>query len=245
MKMEMDRLLSSIGRDAETCATHVYTYLTFGHFVRTRPLFLDSLNRDPTFWNAHTYAHLTAAFVSLGRLYETNSDHDTLASLLAFVQRNLHLFTHESLATRKKLAGMASEQAKRFVKDTFVADETTFSDVRRSCAQARSIYISKAKPIRDKVFAHTAKTNGVDLDFLYKDFLTGDFENLAVLPLRLHRAIFHLYHDGIQPILQDAPTQIEAVLTSRPGKHHSTWHHLHVAADTAAFIERFCAHPIV
>jgi hypothetical protein len=229
-------VLESVGRDAERCVTHVYTFQAFNYLLSDSELF-DAVNRNAAFWNCAMHAHLSAAFVSLGRLYETNAEHHNLGKLVALAGLNAHLFSRESLRLRKTLAGMTRAQADKFVGDAFEADAKTFRSMRKVVAEARSMYDGKARPIRDQIFAHTGRlTRSAQASFFNK-LPAREFESLALTPLRVHDALQRLFCDGHEPTLRDAPSNIADVVAAKPGRRASTWHHVHVAAETAALLE--------
>lgn len=145
--------MRSVRQDADRCATYVYTYQAFNYRLNNHRL-IDIINRHPAFWTGVMHAQLSAAFVALGRLYETQPEHTTLAMLLDSARLNVHLLERRSLESRKKLAGMSSEHAAAFVADAFEPTVNDFADIRKECAEARKIYHRAAKAIRDKVFAH-------------------------------------------------------------------------------------------
>jgi len=57
-----------------------------------------------------------------------------------------------------------------------------------------------------------------------------------VFPLRLARALFRLYHDGREPVLNPAPSLMHEVLEAKP-EPGETWEHLHAAANAARFLD--------
>ena len=69
-------------------------------------------------------------------------------------------------------------------------------------------------------------------------------EDLCVFPLRVSRAVAGFYHDGRQPVLDEAPALFADVLKGLPALGVNTWDHLHVARDAVEFFEWFKTTPM-
>jgi hypothetical protein len=62
------------------------------------------------------------------------------------------------------------------------------------------------------------------------------FGELVVFPLRLHRALHGLYHEGREPVLEQVPTDVGELLSANASLHAAKWEHVRVAHSVAAFL---------
>jgi hypothetical protein len=70
----------------------------------------------------------------------------------------------------------------------------------------RASYESRVQPIRHGVFAHAGRLDRKARDELFTKVFIRELEKMVVFPLRLHRALFHLYMNGSKPSLDSPPT---------------------------------------
>jgi hypothetical protein len=238
-EIEFEKKLESIGADTVSCVTHAYQELAFHHIAGSDPEVFRAVNTKAGFFKAMLSGHQTAAFISMHRLYETEPDHESVASLLHYAQLNLQIFSKERLALRKQGQGMTAEGAATFVGDAFVPDERGFAEIREACARSRELYEEKARPIRHKVFAHTGTLRLADRVRQFESLMVRDFERLAVFPYVMHRAMKALFVDGYRPTLDAPETNIVPVVASPPPDRHTTYLHFHIAKETSEFLTEF------
>lgn len=237
-EVEFEKRLDSVGADASSCVTHTYHELAFHHIAGSNPDVYTAVNTKPGFFMAMLSGHQTAAFIAMHRLYETEPDHETLASLLHFAQLNLPIFSKERLALRKRRQGMAVEDAAAYVADVFVPDQAGFAEVREACARARDLYDEKARPIRHKVFAHSGTLRRADRLRFFDDLMVRDFEYLAVLPYVVVGALRNLYDNGYKPDITMPETNIVRVVTPPEGT-RTGGRHFYTAKETSDFLTEF------
>jgi hypothetical protein len=237
-EVEFEKRLESVGADASSCVTHTYHELAFHQIVGSNPDVYTAVNTKAGFFMAMLSGHQTAAFIAMHRLYETEPDHESLASLLHFAQHNLHIFSKESLALRKRGQGMTAEGAATYVADSFVPDQTGFAEVREACARARDQYNEKARPIRHKVFAHSGTLRRADRLRFFDGLMVRDFEFLAVFPHVVVGALRNLYDNGYKPDITMPETNIVRVVTP-PEDSQAGGRHFYTAHETSEFLTEF------
>jgi hypothetical protein len=106
------------------------------------------------------------------------------------------------------------------------------------------VYSRDVEPVRHKVFAHAGRLEVAARDALFTRVFLRDFEKLAVFPLRLYRALFGLYRNGMPPMLDSPPTIVTDVLKAVPDDSTTTWEHLHVAKQVEEFVAWMKAAPV-
>jgi hypothetical protein len=154
------------------------------------------------------------------------------------------ILSRQALEARKIRGGMSAEAAKEYAADAFELRPSGLSKVRAEFQTRRQFFLDKVAPIRHQVFAHAAKINKEERDALFTAVLMRPLEELVVFTLRLHGSLFQLYHNGREPLLEDAPSNIVDVIKNLPEKGTSTWEHLHAAKEAAALLEWAKAAPL-
>jgi hypothetical protein len=140
--------------------------------------------------------------------------------------------------------GMSVEDAKLYAATAAEMHPLGLTKLQEQFDNRRRFFQEKVKPIRHRVFAHRERISTLERDDLFTNLRKRSFEDLVVFPLRLHRALFQLYHDGREPILDDdAPSNIGEAMRHLPSRGTNTWEHLHAARDAAVFLEWVKAAP--
>jgi hypothetical protein len=141
-----------------------------------------------------------------------------------------------ALEQRKIREGWSPEQARAFASGGSSLEHDVLAAIRDEFERYRSLYESKVQPIRHSVFAHAGRITREERDELFTRVFTRELERMVVFPLRLHRALFHLYSNGSAPQLEQPPTVITDVLNALPSDSTSTWEHLHAAKNAAGMV---------
>lgn len=228
--------LEDLARDARAASRFVYTELTLHHFFGSDFDVRDRIEPHAGFWNGVLAAQQAAGFIALGRLYDQQARDHTIPGILKCAQTYAGLFCEDALRVRKQAAGMSPEQAKEFARGTFRATAQTFEQLAKTFEPHRKVYVERVEPIRDTVFAHAGQLDRAARDELFTKVFVRELEQMAVFPLALHRALFHLYFNGSAPTLESPPTIVPEILRALPGNSTNTWEHLHVVKDTARMI---------
>ena len=130
---------------------------------------LTALNSDALFWNTYESNLLTALFMTIGRLFESNAK-ATVRKLIDMTMNNTDLFSREALEQRK------SEGRKRPVwlddymkKDVWTPESAEkLQHLEDAFTPHVERYISIYMPIRDKVYAHQVVRTQTEVDELFK-----------------------------------------------------------------------------
>src|SRR5688572_9465094 len=117
-EQEFHSRLEAVGSDASACVAHVYSELAFHHLAGDDPDLRDAVNEHAGFWNRVLGSQQAAAFVAMGRLYDTRADARSLNYLLEYAETYVGIFSRASLVSRKIAQGMSAADARTYVTDT-------------------------------------------------------------------------------------------------------------------------------
>ena len=222
--------------DGNSCAVFAYTWLVFDHLTRGDAGLRDRVNEHSAFWNGVLGALQTAAFVGLGRVFDTKASTDSAKQLLRFARTNRGIFSRKSIEARKINSGLSAADAKEFAAAAYELQTGGLASLIAEFEKQRKFYIKEIGPIRHNVFAHSGRLTHEARDALFTNLSRPDFEQLAVFPLRLYESLFRLY-EGREPVFEGPPTSITEMLTELPPSWITAWEHLHVARTVSVFLE--------
>lgn len=234
-EQEFERRLSVHEQESAFCAIFAYTEFAVHHQAANDQGVFERIDAHAGFWNSVLAGLQTAAFIALGRIYDTDRKTDNAHELLKFAQTNHGIFSRAALAARKTGKGLARSDAQQYAAEAFEPGPQGFVILRRALEEHAAIYTANVQELRHKMFAHAGRLTRQRRHELLGGVFWHDLEQLVVFPLRLHRALFKLYHDGIEPLLDDAPTLIEDAVAPVP-RGTNTWAHRHAASDAAEFL---------
>lgn len=228
--------LSALEHDGRAASVFVYTELTLHHFFGGDLEVMDRVNPHAGFWNGILAGLQTSGFIALGRLYDRDSNDHTLHALLEFVGEHRGLFQPVQLEQRRIRAGMAADDARTFASQAASLKASVVAELGKEFERHRALYDTNVRPIRHSVFAHAGRISRQERDALFTRVFTRELERMVVFPLRLHRALFQLYMNGDEPLLDSPPTLITDVLNALPDDSTTTWEHLHAAKNAVAMV---------
>jgi hypothetical protein len=130
---------------------------------------------------------------------------------------------------------MAPIDAGNFAAQAVEPTRADFAALRSALDAQVAVYTAKVQPIRHDVFAHAGRITREERFELFARLFTREFEQLVVFALRLHRALEHLYMNGLRLVLDHAPSVIGELLAQPVPQYTTTWEHRHVVTDTAKF----------
>lgn len=93
--------LKNFDSETRNAASYAYAYLAIDQAASRSQLLLDRLNDTPTFWLTVSAACQTAAYITLGRIFDNKSPYN-VDQLLKAAESNLSLFQRPALAERKR-----------------------------------------------------------------------------------------------------------------------------------------------
>jgi hypothetical protein len=233
---DFEQRLEALDRDSRQCAIFAYTQAALDYQANDFEI-RDRLNQHAGFWNGVIGALQTSAFIALGRIFDDDRGTHNADELLRFAQNAPGIFSRQALEARKIREGLLPQQAKQYAADRYELSRGGLAQLRGEFQKRQDLYRDKVSPIRHKVFAHAGRLDRTARDALFTALFRRSLEDLVVFTLRLHIALWQLYHNGLEPVLRDAPSNIIEVMKALPQPGMSSWEHLHSAKDTAEFLD--------
>jgi hypothetical protein len=236
-EVEFEERLEHFDRDSRHCAIFGYTGRAIDYVGGSDADILGRLNEHGLFWRAIVGALQSATFVSLGRVFDTGRGKHSAHALLEYAETYPGIFSRKALEARRIGAGNDPQAVEVLVSRAFEPTPDSFRPLRGELDRHQQFFNDYVAPIRDNVFAHTGQLQRSERDELFANLRVHHLEELLVFPLRMHRALWELYHNGREPVLEDAPRRIAEVLASLQGP-SSNWEHQEFVEDTATFLRR-------
>jgi hypothetical protein len=235
-EQQFEAHLKALAGDANSACIFVYTELTLHHFFGADYDLRDRVNPHAGFWNGVLAALQSAGFMAIGRMYDEDAGAHTIKTLLDFTKTYKGVFRPSALEERRIHGGMPPEAAKEFAKGTFALAAEDLDQIYAEYDVHRRLYKEKIEPIRHNVFAHAGRMTKNDRDALFTKLFVRKLEEIVVFPLRVHRALFGLYHNGLDLAIESPPTNVVHMLEVLPDKFTNSWEHLHAVANAARLL---------
>ena len=203
--------LENFRRESATAAQYIYAEMAIQHAVSKSKKLLNRLNNTPTFWISCGAALQTAAYISLGRIFDTNSRYNVTA-LLDAMETNLDLFQREGLASRKR-NGSAIDPAwlPEYLEN---AHYLTIKDVNRLRAMVekyRVIYERAVKPARNKYLAHREKEEHAEVKALFARGTVRELWRLTTFLHQLYEVLWEQLHNGRRPVFRSLRHSVKSI----------------------------------
>ena len=241
---EFEARLKAFESDARGCATLAYTEFVLHHYAGGNFAIRDRLNRHPAFWNSVLAGLQSSAFVALGRIFDKRSDTYGGTALLDFAEKYCGIFSRGAFKARQVRIGLGLDVARASAAKAFELRPGGLAELRQQFEARQRVFEDKVASIRHEVYAHAGMLTIEDREAMFTGLPLRDFEDLVVFPLRVERTLFQLYYNGVEPLLDPAPSLITEVIKSLPARGVSSWEHLHVAANVVAFLDWLCSTPV-
>ena len=233
---QFEQRLKALEYDSRACVQFAYTEYTLWHIAGYDFEVQRILNEHNDFWWTVVAGLQQSAYIALGRMFDNDNRTHNLRDLLKHADKWQGIFSREMLERRKVRAGTDRAKAKSYAAKAYELRAGGLDALQAALAEKQAFYKKRVDPIRDQVFAHRQRS--VDRDKLFSDLMRRDMEKLFVFPLQLHRALFDLYYDGREPVLDPVPTTIGHVLRNLPPHGSSGWReHLHAAKSANDFLD--------
>lgn len=197
-----ERELEVFRTEAEAGTQFLYAYLAVHAVAANYNPVYRLLNETPLFWNTSLGALQTAAFISLGRVFDQNSAHN-LDRLLCIAQDDPQVFSKEALARRKQGTNPNHPTwLDEYVRDVYEPTPKDFRRLRSHVRKWRKIYESKYRDLRRKLFAHKEVSNSAEIDALFAKTNIRELQRMFAFLGALHEALWQLFFNGRRPVLR-------------------------------------------
>jgi hypothetical protein len=226
--------LENFRREAYLAAQYLYSEMAVQHAASKSERLLNRLNMTPTFWLSHGSACQTAAYVCLGRVFDTKSRFNVDELLNAF-EANLHEFSREALAARKR-DGKPSDPdwLEEYLQRSHYPTSHDVARLRAKVAEYRLVYDRAIKPARHKYIAHREKEEHAEVQALFAGGKVKELWRLVTFLYSLNNALWQQYHNGRRPVLRPQRYSVKSIYNA---KLQSSAPHEHIVADTKKLME--------
>lgn len=203
--------LENFRREAYVAAQYVYSEMAVQHAASKSQRLLRRLNMTPNFWRAHGSACQTAAYVCLGRVFDTNSKF-SIDGLLNSFEANLDLFSREALAERKRDGRPEDpEWLPEYLQKSHYPTLRDVERLRSKVAEYRAVYNRAVKPARNKYIAHREKEEHAEVQTLFARGKVNELWRLVTFLFKLYNALAQQYHNGRRPVLRPQRYSVKTI----------------------------------
>ncbi|MDP2502153.1 hypothetical protein BCT47_18360 [Vibrio splendidus] len=116
---------------------------------------LTALKRTPSSWNIFLHSLQTTTFISLGRIFDPNSNSFSIHRLARYCSKNINEFDRTNLKIRKMDGDVKEpEWLEEYLNGAYYPNKGDIKRLREEISSHRTTYETKYKPIRNKVMAH-------------------------------------------------------------------------------------------
>lgn len=221
--------LQNFHNEANNVASYVYADFSINHEASKSKRLLHRLNETPTFWLTTSAALQTAAYISLGRIFDKHKDSRyTIDYLIKSAESNIDLFQREALAKRKR--HLDHSLLTRYLDEAYYPNQNDFDLLKKKITTFRSLYEKSFRPARNKYIAHREKQEKEEVAALFGRGKVKDLWKLTTFLLQLHDILWQLYHNGRKPQFFKMPYSISTI--SRQKKQYSSFAHEHIVEET-------------
>lgn len=167
------------------------------------PDLLLALNRTPLSWILTRHALQVTLFMTLGRLFDNDSDAFSADDLLRCCIEEIDAFGKDQLRIRKLqvLRGNKPDWLEKYVQDAYEPTSEDFHRLRGELSKHRRVFEQNYRPIRHKLFAHLGKDYIGKNDELWEQTNIGELETILWFLHDLKETLFDAYHNGKKPVL--------------------------------------------
>ena len=226
--------LENFRHEAYAAAQYLYSDMAVQHAASKSERLLSKLNLTPRFWLAHSAASQTAAYISLGRIFDTTSKFN-IGALLDSFESNLGVFSHESLEERKRDGHSVDPPwLQSYLAKAHYPTNKDVDRLRAKVAEYRAIYEKAIKPARHKYIAHREKEEQHEVQALFSGGKIRELWRLVTFLHVLHIALREQYLNGRKPVLRPVRYSVKAIYEA---KHQSGSPHEAIIAETKKLME--------
>ncbi|HWW17189.1 MAG TPA: hypothetical protein VNY81_01110 [Candidatus Saccharimonadales bacterium] len=215
LEAQFERELEIFRTEAEGCTQFFYAYLAVHAAAARRKAVHRLLNEAPLFWNTCLAALQAASFMTLGRIFDNDSDHN-LSKLLRTTRDHPEIFSKAALGRRKQ--GNSPEPPTwlaEYLRDSYEPTARDFRRIRAHVQKRRKIYESNYRDIRHKWFAHKVVSDQTETAALFSKTNIRELQQLLAFLRSLYEGLWQLFFNGRKPILRPQSYSIKRIRNLR------------------------------
>lgn len=203
--------LENYRREAATAAQYIYAEMAIQHAASKSEKLLTRLNNTPIFWLSCGAALQSAAYISLGRVFDTTSKYN-VAALLDAMEKNLALFQREALASRKRDGKEIDPPwLLEYLDDAYYPTIKDVNRLRALVEKYRAVYERAIKPARNKYLAHREKEDHAEVKALFAGGTVRELWRLATFLYQLHEVLWEQLHNGRRPVFRSLRHSVKSI----------------------------------
>jgi hypothetical protein len=208
-QVQFEKELEVFRTEVETAIQFLYAYLTVHAVAAEHNPVFRMLNTAPLFWNTGLGALQTAAFITLGRIFDQKSKHN-VDRVLRIAQDNPEIFAKTALGARKQGTNpTVPEWLPQYLLDVYVPTAHDFRRLRTHIKKHRKIYEAKYRLLRNKFFAHKEVSRRPDVDALFVQTNVRELQKMLTFLGAFYRALWELFFNGRKPVLRSVRYSVE------------------------------------
>ncbi|MCV6610433.1 MAG: hypothetical protein OIF55_06660 [Amphritea sp.] len=169
-----------------------------------------SFNRNATYWNITQYALQQSFFITLGRIFDTNSKSVSIFRLVRTCKGNIREFSKPSLRKRKG----NEDWVDSYIDQAYEVTSRDFERLRMEIKPYKQTFDDNFKPIRHQVFAHFDGTSASCTQTLFGKVKISECEDILGFLNQVYRYVLELYNNGRLISLDERNLDIEEKLRS-------------------------------
>jgi hypothetical protein len=203
--------LQNFGHEAKVAAQYLYAEMAIQHAASKSKKLLNRLNNSPMFWLACGASLQSAAYISLGRMFDVNSKYNVNA-LLDSMEASLHIFQREALAVRKQAgAKLDPKQLQTYLDRAYFPTVADVTRLRKMLAKYRAIYDRVIRPARNKYLAHREKQGQLEIEALFASGTVQELWRLATFLLQLEKILWEQLNNGRKPLFRSSRHSVKSM----------------------------------
>ena len=190
--------------------TEVHTLLLcflFWRMIRDRAstdeILLKAFNQTPLSWGIVRHSLSVNMFLTLGRIFDIDSDAFSVDELLKCCIEEISIFSRAEMRHRLSAVSKAgkTESLNKFLDRIYEPSKTDFQRLRGEVSKHRKTFDSIYRPIRHKVLAHKEKCILGREDELWSRTSIDQVKEIIWFLYDLEDSLFQCYHNGKKPEL--------------------------------------------
>lgn len=231
---EFLKQLENFKHEADVTAQYLYSDMAVQHAASKSKKLLGRLNMSATFWNTHRAGMQVAAYVALGRVFDTKSRYN-IDSLLDSFERGICDFSREALAARKRDGSTDPEWLPEYLEKAHYPTKRDVDRLRSKVAEYREIYDRAVKPARHKYIAHREKNDHVEVQALFSGGKVRELWRLVTFLSSMHEALWQQYQNGRKPVMRPTRYSVKTIYDS--GEEGRSGPHERIISETRKLME--------
>ena len=204
---EFRRELEVFASEVEEAIQCFYAEQTIHNVARDNTNVHHALNRNAAFWKITSRALQSNALIVLGRIFDKNSQTHGVRRLLELAASHPDIFSKVALEKRKRTH--AGDRTDEFMRTVHVPTRRDFARLQEHVDKQRALYNGQYKALRDKFFAHKER---IDTTAAFAGASIPRLERLLTFLDRLQDALWHLFWNGVKPVLRPARYSSRSIL---------------------------------